>query len=631
MLTDDGGAHPSEPWVRRWSTACTVVQPERSQMSNVAAAFCATLVDEWVRGGVREAFIAPGSRSTPLALALVAHRTVRVEVVLDERVAAFMALGAGLATGRPAVVLTTSGTAVTHLHAAVVEAHLSEVPLLVCTADRPAELYGVGAAQTIDQRRLFGVSIRAYLDLGVPDEHNRGAWRSLAARAVAEAVGIPAGPVHLNLSFREPLVGVAGPLPVGRDRGRPWHRRVLSEAAPSALLLGELADSWRGRRGVFLAGAGVENPMAVVALAEHLGWPVLAEPRSNCRVEASVVVAHADAVLRVKDWSERLRPEVIVQLGQIPASKVFAGWVAAAVSVPATGADVVPAELVVVNEAGSWWDPDRQAALVLACAPGQLARGLREHLVASGPGEGDSAPAGWLAAWRAADDAASRALTEALARDAAEGTPTEPAVARGAAAAAQRHGAVALVVSSSMPVRDLEWYLPRSPILGALPEVFANRGANGIDGVVSTAVGIAVAMAPSPVWVLVGDLAFLHDSNALLNLVERDLTVRLVVVDNRGGGIFSFLPQASAVGEDTFERLFGTHQQLDAAALLRVHGIDTFEVDRAVLLEEQLEALGRSAARVAALVVRVGDRAANVVEHDRLHAAVAQALSMLGS
>ncbi len=612
-------------------------------MGNVATAFCATLVDEWVRGGIREAFIAPGSRSTPLALALAGHREVHDEVVLDERVAAFMALGSALASSRPAVVLTTSGTAVTHLHAAVVEAHLSEVPLLVCTADRPPELYGVGAAQTIDQQRIFGTAVRAYLDLGVPDEHNRSAWRSLAARALAETMGVPAGPVQLNLSFREPLVGDGGPIPPGRSDGRPWHRRVVPAATPSEALLGELAESWRGRRGVLLAGAGVDDPQAVLDLAEELGWPVLAEPRSNARVAAPVVVAHADAIVRVKAWSERLRPEVVVQLGQMPASKVLAGWTAAAASVPgATGATgAAPAERVVVNEAGSWWDPDRQAALVVACTPGRLAAGLCERLRAervsrAGSATGfdapvqrfdvDSPPVGWLAAWRAADDAAATALGDELARVTGGAMPTEPAVARGAAAAAHRQGAGALVVSSSMPVRDLEWYLPRTPTGDTAPQVLSNRGANGIDGVVSTAVGAAVALAPAPVWVLIGDLAFLHDGNALLNVAERDVTVRLVIVDNRGGGIFSFLPQASAVDGATFERLFGTRQQLDPAALLRAHDIETVEVDRADRLERGFEELLHCPSRVAALVVRTGDRASNVAAHDRLHAAVAAAL-----
>ncbi len=628
-------------------------------MGNVATAFCATLVDEWVRGGLVEAFIAPGSRSTPLALALAGHPGVRDEIVLDERVAGFMALGSALASGRPAVVLTTSGTAVTHLHAAVVEAHLSEVPLLVCTADRPPELYGVGAAQTIEQQRIFGTAVRAYLDLGVPDEHNRNAWRSLAARSLAETTGSPAGPVQLNLSFREPLVGDGGPIPPGRSDGRPWHRRVVPAATPSDALLAELAGSWIGRRGVFLAGAGVDDPQAVLDLAEELGWPVLAEPRSNTRIAAPVVVAHADAIIRVPAWSERLRPEVVVQLGQMPASKVLAGWTKAAVSVPdvpdvpgptgPTGSNgAMPAERVVVNEAGSWWDPDRQAGLVVACTPGRLAAALCERLRAerahhdgSSCGAGsaagsdaslqrfdvDSRPAGWLAAWRAADGAAASALEEELARGADEALPSEPAVARAAAAAAHRHGAGALVVSSSMPVRDLEWYLPRAPLGDNPPPVLSNRGANGIDGVVSTAIGAAVALAPAPVWVLIGDLAFLHDSNALLNLAERNITVRLVIVDNRGGGIFSFLPQASVVETATFERLFGTHQQLDPAALLRAHDIETVELDRTDRLERGLEELVRSTAAVAALVVRTGDRASNVAAHDRLHAAVSAALA----
>ena len=231
----------------------------------VQATFAATVVDEWVRGGVTDAVLAPGSRSTPLALALVARADVRVHVHLDERSASFYALGLGIATGRPAVVLTTSGTAAVELHPAVVEAHHAHVPLLACTADRPPELHDVGAPQAIDQVHLFGRAVRWFAQPGVPDDAARGTWRSLAARAVVEAAGASGapGPVHLNLAFRDPLVGEPGPLPVGRPGGASWHGAVEVRPEPVDLDLGSLADAVTGRSGVIVAGGGIADPDGV--------------------------------------------------------------------------------------------------------------------------------------------------------------------------------------------------------------------------------------------------------------------------------------------------------------------------------------------------------------------------------
>ncbi|MEZ5233089.1 MAG: 2-succinyl-5-enolpyruvyl-6-hydroxy-3-cyclohexene-1-carboxylic-acid synthase [Acidimicrobiales bacterium] len=468
-------------------------------MSNHATAMCAVFVDELVRFGVRFAFVAPGSRSTPLALALAARAELHTEVVLDERSAAFMALGVGAATGLPAVVLTTSGTATTHLHGAVAEADLAEVPLLVCTADRPPELHGVGAAQTIDQRGLFGPAVRAELDLGVPDEANRGAWRSLAARAAAETIGRRPGPVQVNLAFREPLVGSPAPQPVGRADGAAWHRRIVGADGPPPAVAAELARAWAGRRGVLVVGDGLsaaagaapvaatadraaldrtaaaaDGVAAVLALAHRLGWPVLADHRSGCRIDDPAVVAHADALLRHPPTAAALRPEVVVSLGAPPASKVVGQWLAGACrGGEDDGCDEPVATWVVVNRAGSWWDPDRLAALIVESSPGAFAQALLDAFVLVGGGSSGAAsqrigadslraPDAWMDAWRSADDLASSAIEAALQDDGAR-PPSEPSVARLVLERARRHGAGALVVSSSMPVRDLEWYGGRLP------------------------------------------------------------------------------------------------------------------------------------------------------------------------
>jgi 2-succinyl-5-enolpyruvyl-6-hydroxy-3-cyclohexene-1-carboxylate synthase len=568
-----------------------------------AATFCATLVDEWARAGLTDVVVSPGSRNTPLTLALAADPQLVTHVVLDERSAGFVALGLGLATGRPALVATTSGTAAAELHAAVAEAHHARVPLLVCTADRPPELQEVGAPQTIDQTRLYGPAVRFFADPGVAVDEPaaRRTWRSLASRVWLEATGGRPGPVQLNLPFREPLVGVPGELPAGRSGGGPWHRRPHAGARLDQPLAAELSAAWAGRRGVVVAGAGIDDPLAVLALAELLGWPVLADPRSGCRNPDRLVVAHADAFLRSPVVAERLRPEVVVRIGEPPASKVVGQWLAAS-----------DADVVVVSADGAVLDPDRQAALVLALPASALAEGLVEGL-APGRSLGAGAPQEWTQVWRAADDAAARALDDWLAVTV---DASEIGVARGVASIT-REGED-LVVSSSMPIRDLEWYAPRA----VAARVLANRGANGIDGVVSTACGVALAGAAT--WLLVGDLALLHDSSGLLGLADRAVRLRLVVVDNGGGGIFSFLPQAGALPAERFERFYGTPQRVDLPELLRVHGIDAAVARTAAEVEHGLRQLADAPAGVAALVVRT-DRARNVAQHDAVHASMTSA------
>jgi 2-succinyl-5-enolpyruvyl-6-hydroxy-3-cyclohexene-1-carboxylate synthase len=572
-----------------------------------AATFCATLVDEWVRGGLTDAVIAPGSRSTPMALALAADGRVRIQVHHDERSAGFMAVGIGLATRRPAVVLCTSGTAAVELHPAVVEAHEAKVPMLVCTADRPPELHGVGAPQTIDQQRLYGGAVRWFVDLGVPDAAMAGSWRSLAAQAFVASVARPPGPVHLDLRFRDPLVGRAGTLPPGRDQGRPWHRPQIA-AAPDAATLEVLADAVGGRRGVIVAGGGIEDPSGVHALAQVLGWPVLADARSGCRLPEARTISHFDALLRVPTLAEELAPQVVLRLGSPPASKVLGQWLA--------GLD---AWQVAIEADGSRYDPDRNLDGLVAGPPGAVCASMTARLPA------ESVPEGWVERWAHADAVAAESIADVLSH---HRQPTEPAIARDVLGALPDGSA--LVVSSSMPVRDLEWFAsPRAEVT-----VLANRGANGIDGVVSTAVGVAVSRAPSgrtgpddggPTVLLIGDVALLHDTNGLLGAARRDIDLTIVVVDNDGGGIFSFLPQAGALDESRFELLFGTPHGVDLVGLAAAHGIGGRRLARQ---EEVAEAVRQSVALGGVhLVVVPTDRAANVAVHAEIDAAVAAALT----
>jgi 2-succinyl-5-enolpyruvyl-6-hydroxy-3-cyclohexene-1-carboxylate synthase len=572
---------------------------------DVQASACATLVDEWARAGVTDAVVCPGSRSTPLALALHGDDRIRVHVHHDERAGAFTALGLGLASGRPAVVLTTSGTAAAEVHAAVVEAHQASVPLIVATADRPPELADVGAAQTIDQIRLYGAAVRWFDAPGVPDLAARSTWRARAARSHVEAVGAGGagrpGPVHLDLAFREPLVGTPAHVPPGRPDGAPWVRTAPLRVEADLDGLGELLAG--ARRGIVVAGTApgepVTGPGSIGAVAPRLaallGWPLLVDARVRGGLvlrDDATVVGTADALLRDADVADALRPDLVLHLGAPVASRIVGEWI--------TGSGAVEVRV----GAHGWTDPAHTAALRLAAPVASL---VEADLAAP------ATETGWADRWRRAETAAQEAIDATLAGETA---PTEAGTARSVLAAL--HDGEHLVVSSSMPIRDVEWFgRPRSGVV-----VHANRGANGIDGVVSTAVGVALATG-APTTCLVGDVALLHDGNALLGAAARGIDLTVVVVDNDGGGIFSFLPQATTPGDPAFEELFGTPHGVDLRVLAAAHGLDTVEpADPA----EVAPALRASLAAGGVRLVRIPTaRPANVTSHRALTTAITTA------
>jgi 2-succinyl-5-enolpyruvyl-6-hydroxy-3-cyclohexene-1-carboxylate synthase len=563
---------------------------------NVAATFCATLVDEWIRGGVRHAVIAPGSRSTPLALALAARSELALHVFHDERSASFAALGIGLSTGAPAVLLCTSGTAATHFYGAVVEAHQAEVPMIVCTADRPPELREVGAAQTIRQTEMYGPNVRWFHDPGPPSSDAAHTWRSLGARTVLDASGPRPGPVHINLPFREPLVGDPGELPVSRADGAPWQRAWTGDTQLDDRSLHELVQVLDRQRGVIVVGktsgrAGLAE--AVHDLADRIGWPVLADPRSGCRIARPTTVAAFDDLLRYPAFADAHVPEVVLHIGTPPASKLLAQWLAKSGAVH-----------VQVHPTAAWIDPDHTSAHRVRVDPTHLCRALADQMVGA-------ARTPWLARWRRAETAAQMAIDIVV----GSSVPlTEPAVAR-TLIDGLPDGAH-LVVSSSMPVRDVEWYGRSRDGL----TVHSNRGANGIDGVTSTAIGVALATG-APTALLIGDVAFLHDSAGLTALAQRDVNLTMVIVDNDGGGIFSFLPQATSVAHQRFELLYGTAHATDLPALLAAHGLSS---RRVATVDELTAAVGDPT--IAAVIVTT-NRADNVVAHQVIHDAVALALA----
>jgi 2-succinyl-5-enolpyruvyl-6-hydroxy-3-cyclohexene-1-carboxylate synthase len=544
------------------------------------ATFCAALVDQWILEGLTAAYIAPGSRSTPLALAFADRDDIAVELYHDERSASFAALGHGLITGTPAAVVCTSGTAGAHFYAAVIEADLSAVPLLVCTADRPPELWGRGAPQTINQTDLYGASVREFVQPGPPDELDRRRWRGVAQQAWASSMGIKPGPVQLNLSFREPLAGVADDLPSPLD---PLPTRVRP-AADSAQIA-DLADRMSGQRGVIIAGRGESAPADVLALAAHLGWPVIADHRSGCRTpDHPNVVERYDSLLRHRAFSEPHRPDVILRLGEIVSSKAVSQWLSRCEATVLTGRPqrrhIDPEDIATIS-----FDEAGVAAALIAAIETRL-----------------PADTAWLQSWRRCDDLAEATIAERLDRE----SVNEVAIARRVVAETPAGGA--LVVASSMPVRDVEWFgQPRADI-----DVVSNRGANGIDGTIATAAGIA--RTGRATVCLIGDVALLHDSTSLAALRHRPLDLTIVVVDNDGGGIFSFLPQHELLSADRYEQLFGTPHGTDLARLAEAHGIP---------VERWPGDLAPSGVR---MVLAHTNRDANLALHDELHAAVAAAL-----
>lgn len=559
--------------------------------------------DELARCTIAGACTSPGSRSSPIVLALAAEHRIATWSHLDERVAGFFALGLAKATGRPAVLCCTSGTAAAQYLPAVIEAHEAGVALIVLTADRPPELREVGAGQAIDQLKLYGDAVRWFFDVGThAASPERVRWiRALACRSVAVASGLLGGrpgPVHLNWALREPLVPPADlpadPQP-GRADGAPWVR--FEPAGPT--VDPGVRDAVCGRRGVIVCGAGSDREGADIALlARHLGWPLLADPLSGARAGAAAI-AHYDALLRDDGFAQGHRPDVVLRFGDLPASKPLRRWLAS-LDVPQLAG---PA-------AGAWPDPDGRLSHMLS------AGAARALLAAFEDPRHDHRPSPareeWLAAWRAADARAAAAIGGVLG-DAL----SEPWVAAELVCRAPESGM--LVVASSMPIRDVETF---APIRERAPRVLANRGANGIDGTLATAFGVAAAH-DGPVTVLLGDVAFAYDLSALLCAPRHGLALTIVVLNNGGGGIFEFLPLAG-IDRPTFEEHVATDPGLALARAAALYGCRHLAPDGADAFREALDT-GQRGNGTTIIEVRT-DRGANVTLHRAVWTAVTAAL-----
>jgi 2-succinyl-5-enolpyruvyl-6-hydroxy-3-cyclohexene-1-carboxylate synthase len=583
-------------------------RPTSVDPTNANTALASAFVEELARGGLRRAVVSPGSRSTPLALALWRQPEIEVTVIVDERSAAFFALGAAQASGAPVALLCTSGTAVANYHPAVCEADDSAVPLVVLSADRPPELRGIGAGQTIDQIKVFGASVRWFCEVGTHEADDSGLlhYRSVACRALAAARGeMRPGPVHLNLPWREPLapvpvdgaVSATDPLALeGRD-GRPLTAVTRIDLEPSAFLLEEMAAHIGDAiAGVIVAGRQLDPELRepLAHLARAAGFPILAEPTSQLRCgphDRSHVVAGYDLLLRDQRFARSVVPDLVLRFGEMPTSKPLRSWLAAS-----------GASEIAIDPYGGWNEPSNRAAAILRADPTELASGWATRL------EKEPRPA--PEAWRAAEEATRRALAEALAQGDAI---TEPGLHR-ALGGAHSDGDL-VYTASSMPIRDQEAFLA-----SADTDVLflSNRGANGIDGLVSSGIGAAHATG-RPTTIVTGDLGLLHDIGGLAALREVSTPVRIVVIDNGGGGIFHFLPQEKALRGEEFEALLGTPRGVDAAKAAALFDLPH---RRLASLTELPEAL---AAGTGLIEVKT-DRTTNVASHRHLQERVQAAL-----
>jgi 2-succinyl-5-enolpyruvyl-6-hydroxy-3-cyclohexene-1-carboxylate synthase len=568
--------------------------------ANLARA--AALVDALVSAGARRACLSPGSRSTPIALALARHPAIELQVHLDERSSAFVALGIAKATGVPAIVACTSGTAAAEFLPAVVEASQARVPLLLLTADRPPRLRGTGANQTIDQTELYGRYVRRFIEGAL--DGTREDWGVAGATAITAALGDPPGPVHLNLPFDEPLVPETAPGPADRATAEARIAERIWEGSdaggPPAIDAPDLIDLLRtdraldADRGVVVVGGMPSPPTAILELADRLGWPVVAEPPSGVRLPGRALAA-GQHLLASATWSDEHAPEIVLQVGATPTTRVTQRFV--------RGAERV----VVVDRAHLDPDPERHASMRFDADPEAVAAALLDVV----PEHPSIRAVAWRTTWEHADGLARDALDRTLdARD----EPFEGRIARDVAATIPDDGT--LFVGNSMPVRDLDAFMaPRAGL-----RVLANRGASGIDGLVSTALGIAAAGAPTVA--LLGDLSLLHDAGALLWNGSRDLDVVFVVPNNAGGGVFDFTGQADL---PEHERLFVTPHGVDLATLARTARIAHARVERAKDLIRALE--GAITARGTHLLEVPVERAANVPRHAEVQAAVDAALA----
>ena len=550
--------------------------------ANTNTALTSVFAEELARCGVKLAVVSPGSRSTPLAVALYRQSGIEVKVVLDERSAGFYALGAASSGSAPVVLLCTSGTAAANYHPAVAEADLSAVPLIVLTADRPPELRDIGSGQTIDQIKLFGSAVRWFSEVGNHDADDTGLlhMRATACRAFATATGQPRpGPVHLNLAFRDPLdpsprkgsVTATDPLAINGRSDGPLTAVLPARPSPGEEGFERVAELIGSVGRVLIIAGRQSDPLLrqpVASLAARLGAPILAEPTSQLRLgphDRSHVITGYDAVLEqllAGGGSGNLVPDLIIRVGETPTSKRLRVWLAG----------LRNARQLVIDPLYSWYDPGRTADLIVRAWPSELFERLT-LMPGDGSGGGHGSPdrgsdaSDFLLEWTEASREAHEAESTPVRPEAGVTEQITPRALHRALGASYRDGEL-VYTSSSLAIREQEFFLPSSD---ADVLFLSNRGANGIDGLLASGMGAAHSSGRTTT-IVTGELGFQHDLGSLALLPDSPFPVRIVVVNDGGGRIFSRLPQKDSMPADEFRTLMTTPSELDieaAAALFR--------------------------------------------------------------
>ncbi|KRG16115.1 2-succinyl-5-enolpyruvyl-6-hydroxy-3-cyclohexene-1-carboxylic-acid synthase [Lederbergia galactosidilytica] len=499
--------------------------------------YLAAFITGLFQTGVRDVVISPGSRSTPLALLMVEHQELNTYINIDERSAGFFALGLAKASKSPVVLLCTSGTAAANYFPAVVEANLSRVPLLVLTADRPHELREVGAPQAINQLHLYGQHVKWFAEMALPENSKEQLTYSkmVAHRAVKECKSPVSGPVHVNFPLREPLLPALDPYPFSEEQVD--YEVVEGELVVPEVTIERIAkDINQSQQGLIICGP-MDEPLfsnAVIELAEKLAYPILADPLSQLRLDNSLIIDSYDAILKTESVLEKFQPDFILRFGAMPVSKPLSLFTKKHRGIP---------HFVVDGQAG-WRDPYQLGTKMIQMDETAFCQQMTKYVMKNENNK-------WLSYWQQIDHLAKMAIKDHMS---AEQELEEGKVFYELFPLLPKESAI--FVGNSMPIRDVDSFFHKN---NRDITVMANRGANGIDGVVSTALGASVYQ--QPLFLLIGDLSFFHDMNGLLAAKLYELNITIIIVNNDGGGIFSYLPQAES--KQHFEVLFGTPTGLD--------------------------------------------------------------------
>lgn len=563
-----------------------MIDEHQQKLTHYLAAF----IEELVGNGVDEVVISPGSRSTPLALLFTHHPEVKTYINVDERSAAFFALGVAKAKKKPVAILCTSGTAAANYYPAIIEARYAKVPLLVLTADRPHELREVGAPQAIDQLDLYGKHVKWTVDMALPENSPSMLEyaRSSASRGIGLSLGEPKGPVHFNFPFREPLIPDLKNVSYSTDSKA---KRVLhGERSLSPAVAQELQGILRNKeRGLIICGPGLNSDSIdyIVEFSEQFGFPIAADPlsqmRSGSHSKAQIIDTY-DTFLKIDGVKESLHPEIVIRFGAMPVSKPLMLFLKSLSEIP----------YWIVSPGEEWQDPISKGTEYIYCDEGLFCQSM--IIEPSREGSYD-----WINHWKNVNHSTKELLLkghhswdEGMAvSDLIQHLPEKSNV----------------FVSNSMPIRDIDtFFFSNDRSIG----IYANRGANGIDGVVSTALGMSTCS--DSMYLLIGDLAFFHDLNGLLVGKKYKLNLTIVVLNNNGGGIFSYLPQASE--GDYFEELFGTPMDLDFSHAAKLYEAGYFRVESE---EEFANAVTEAQLRNGLKIIEVmTNREENVANHRNL-------------